>query len=129
MKNVYNGKQLAFKVSMNSIYGFTGATVGFLACKPVASTTTGIGRQMIEQTKDLVEKWYPGSTVVYGDSVTGNTPILVKIDGVVKTCRIDELAIVGWRSSFGTKKEYNTFSNDVEGFHFNSSFILEASMA
>ena len=68
MKSVYNGKQLAFKVSMNSIYGFTGALVGFLPCKPVASCTTSIGRGMIEHTKNLVEKWYPGAEVVYGDT-------------------------------------------------------------
>jgi DNA polymerase delta subunit 1 len=68
MKNVYNGKQLAFKVSMNSIYGFTGANVGFLPCKPVAKTTTGIGREMIEHTKNCVEEWYPGAEVVYGDT-------------------------------------------------------------
>lgn len=68
MQSVYNGKQLAFKVSMNSIYGFTGANVGFLPCKPVAKTTTGIGREMIEHTKNRVEEWYPGSVVVYGDT-------------------------------------------------------------
>ena len=32
---VYNGKQLAIKVSMNSIYGFTGASTGMLPCKPI----------------------------------------------------------------------------------------------
>ena len=30
MKEVYNGKQLAYKVSMNSVYGFTGAGKGIL---------------------------------------------------------------------------------------------------
>tara|TARA_B110000977_G_scaffold201886_1_gene299804 strand:- start:9167 stop:11956 length:2790 start_codon:yes stop_codon:yes gene_type:complete len=68
LKAVYNGKQLAFKVSMNSIYGFCGALVGFLPCKPVASCTTSIGRGMIDHTKRLVEEWYPGATVVYGDT-------------------------------------------------------------
>jgi DNA polymerase delta subunit 1 len=30
MKKVYNGKQLAYKISMNSVYGFTGAGKGML---------------------------------------------------------------------------------------------------
>lgn len=77
-KAVYNGKQLAFKVSMNSIYGFYGASVGAIPCKPVAACTTSIGRGMIDKTANLVMKWYPGSDVVYGDSVTGDTPILIK---------------------------------------------------
>jgi len=78
MYQVYNGKQLAFKVSMNSIYGFCGATIGALPCKQVAASTTGIGRNMIEKTKNMVEEWYPGSDVVYGDSVLPYTPVIVR---------------------------------------------------
>jgi DNA polymerase delta subunit 1 len=60
MKEVYNGKQLAYKVSMNSVYGFTGAGKGILPCVPIASTTTCKGRMMIEETKTYVEKNFPG---------------------------------------------------------------------
>ena len=35
MKEVFNGKQLAFKISMNSIYGFTGASRGILPCMAI----------------------------------------------------------------------------------------------
>lgn len=66
MKDVYNGKQLAFKVSMNSIYGFCSAFM--LPCQPISACVTTIGRNMIEHTKNLVEEWYPGSEVVYGDT-------------------------------------------------------------
>jgi len=68
MKEVYNGKQLAFKISMNSVYGFTGAGKGILPCVPIASTTTFRGRAMIEETKNYVEKNFPGSKVRYGDT-------------------------------------------------------------
>lgn len=91
MYAVYNGKQLAFKVSMNSIYGFCGASIGALPCKEVAASTTGIGRGMIEHTKNCVEEWYPGSDVVYGDSVAGDTPLLLRIEGVVRVCTIQNL--------------------------------------
>lgn len=99
MKSVYNGKQLAFKVSMNSIYGFCGATVGMLPCKPVAACTTSIGRQMIEQTKTLVEKWYPGADVVYGDSVSGDTPILIRDSGESSTARYVEISTLFGKSA------------------------------
>ena len=59
MKEVYNGKQLAYKVSMNSVYGFTGAGKGILPCVPIASTTTCRGRGMIEETKTYVEANFP----------------------------------------------------------------------
>lgn len=68
MEAVYNGKQLAYKISMNSVYGFTGATNGILPCKAIASTVTMRGRQMIEETKTYVESNFPGAKVRYGDT-------------------------------------------------------------
>ena len=68
MKEVYNGKQLAYKISMNSVYGFTGAGKGILPCVPIASTTTSKGRSMIEETKNYVEANFPGAKVRYGDT-------------------------------------------------------------
>jgi len=68
MEAVYNGQQLAYKISMNSIYGFTGASKGMLPCVPIASTVTMRGRQMIEETKNYVEEHFPGAKVRYGDT-------------------------------------------------------------
>ena len=67
-KAVLNGRQLALKVSANSVYGLTGATVGKLPCLAIASSTTSYGRQMIEKTKDEVEAKYPTAKVIYGDT-------------------------------------------------------------
>ena len=68
MEAIYNGKQLAYKISMNSIYGFTGAQKGMLPLEAIASTTTMRGRQMIEETKNYVEANFPGAKVRYGDT-------------------------------------------------------------
>lgn len=74
-KAVLNGRQLALKVSANSVYGLTGATVGKLPCLPIASSTTSYGRQMIEKTKEEVEARYTiangyshDAQVIYGDT-------------------------------------------------------------
>ncbi|KAL8934824.1 MAG: hypothetical protein Q9211_005029 [Gyalolechia sp. 1 TL-2023] len=74
-KAVLNGRQLALKISANSVYGITGATVGKLPCLPIASSTTSYGRQMIEKTKEEVEKRYTmangydhDAQVIYGDT-------------------------------------------------------------
>lgn len=74
-KAVLNGRQLALKVSANSVYGLTGATVGKLPCLAIASSTTSYGRQMIEKTKDEVEARYTiangyshDAKVIYGDT-------------------------------------------------------------
>lgn len=74
-KAVLNGRQLALKISANSVYGLTGATVGKLPCLAIASSTTSYGRQMIEKTKEEVEAKYTiangyphDATVIYGDT-------------------------------------------------------------
>ncbi|KAJ3452810.1 intein-containing DNA polymerase delta catalytic subunit precursor [Anaeramoeba flamelloides] len=84
-KSVYNARQLALKISANSVYGFTGATIGRLPCLPISSSVTSFGREMIDQTKKLVEEKYNtgngldhDSVVVYGDSVVSDTPIIIK---------------------------------------------------
>ena len=109
MKDVYNGKQLAFKVSMNSMYGFTGASKGMLPCMAIASTTTSKGRSMIEETKNYVEEHFPGAKVRYGDSVTPDSALLIRHNGIVMTTRIDALV-----STYASRSDGKEFS-DVHG--------------
>ncbi|ORY88005.1 DNA polymerase family B-domain-containing protein [Protomyces lactucae-debilis] len=74
-RGVLDGRQLALKVSANSVYGFTGATNGKLPCLPISSSTTAYGREMIEKTKEEVESKYTiangyshNAQVIYGDT-------------------------------------------------------------
>lgn len=70
-----DGRQLALKISANSVYGFTGAQVGQLPCLAISSSVTAYGRQMIELTKAKViekycreNKYEFDSDVIYGDT-------------------------------------------------------------
>lgn len=72
---VLDGRQLALKISANSVYGFTGAQIGQLPCLEIASSVTSYGREMIFQTKTLVEEKYKkengyahDAKVIYGDT-------------------------------------------------------------
>ncbi|KAH9479640.1 DNA-directed DNA polymerase delta [Psilocybe cubensis] len=74
-KAVLDGRQLALKISANSVYGFTGATIGKLPCLAISSSVTAYGRQMIEKTKQEVESEYSianghshDAEVIYGDT-------------------------------------------------------------
>lgn len=74
-KKVLDGRQLALKISANSVYGFTGATVGKLPCIEISQSVTAFGRMMIEKSKQLVESKYciangykHDSKVIYGDT-------------------------------------------------------------
>ncbi|KAL3067979.1 hypothetical protein niasHT_037969 [Heterodera trifolii] len=75
---VLNGRQLALKISANSVYGFTGASRGKLPCLEISQSVTAFGRQMIEATKQMVEESYiagavdglcpANAKVIYGDT-------------------------------------------------------------
>jgi DNA polymerase elongation subunit (family B) len=65
---VLEGQQLAYKVTANSLYGVTGASTSPLCLKDIAAATTATGRKNIMIAKNFVEKEYPGTDVVYGDT-------------------------------------------------------------
>ncbi len=75
MKAVLDGRQLALKISANSVYGFTGAQIGQLPCLEISSSVTSFGREMINTTKEKVEEHYSkengfkeDAKVIYGDT-------------------------------------------------------------
>ncbi|XP_051126650.1 DNA polymerase delta catalytic subunit [Andrographis paniculata] len=75
VRAVLDGRQLALKISANSVYGFTGATIGQLPCLEISSSVTSYGRQMIDHTKKLVEDKFTvlggyehNAEVIYGDT-------------------------------------------------------------
>lgn len=80
-KAVQNGRQLALKVSANSVYGFTGANVGQLPCLQIASSVTSYGRNLLFSTRSFVESTYTiekgykyNAEVVYGDTDSVRSP-------------------------------------------------------
>jgi len=92
IRGIMNGRQLSLKVSMNSIYGFTGVKEGKLPCRPIAETTTSLGGKMIVHCKDCMETWYPGTKVIYGDSVAPWCPVLIFQNNVIRFAPIETLA-------------------------------------
>lgn len=118
--DVLDGFQLAMKVSMNSIYGFTGANLGRLPEKRIAAATTAEGRRMIQACKEYVESNYD-CKVVYGDSVAGYTPIYLfdRKNGGVKVLNIEDLEHFiepnenenKWKYCEESDKEYIELSN------------------
>lgn len=90
-KAVLDGLQLAYKVTANSLYGQCGSKVSSICMKELAACTTATGRKMILTAKEFIEKNYPAETI-YGDSVTGYTPILIRHDKLFKMETIEELA-------------------------------------
>ena len=67
-KSVFDGRQLALKISANSIYGFTGAVKrGLYPCLGIADCTTWHARNLMTQTVAWVKEMFV-CDVVYGDT-------------------------------------------------------------
>ncbi len=96
MATVFDKRQQAIKVITNSVYGYCGA--GF--CREIAASVTAYGRLLIRETERVLEARFRRSAgypfdvrTVYGDSVTGDTPLVVRDweRGPVRTVTFDDL--------------------------------------
>jgi len=120
-KSVYNGLQLAYKVVANSIYGQLGSKTSAIRKICVAACTTAVGRRQLLFAKETVEKEF-GAEVVYGDSITGDTSVTVKVGDEIRTIDVQNLHTLEpggtWVESRG--KEFyelnNTCSYTEEGW-------------
>jgi DNA polymerase elongation subunit (family B) len=52
---IYDGLQLAYKVTANSLYGQVGAPTSPIYMKELAASTTATGRKMLELSRDFIE--------------------------------------------------------------------------
>jgi DNA polymerase elongation subunit (family B) len=121
---VLEKRQLAYKVSANSVYGAYGTRKGYLPFLPGAQCTTAMGRENIIKAGKYIQEHY-NAKLVYGDSVTGDTPILVKknlkFTTVVDITTIDKLNNGEWKPykqfKFGicglSGKEQSTFDGYI----------------
>ena len=67
LNNVLDKRQLAYKVSANSMYGAMGVKKGYLPFMPGAMVTTYMGRVNIELVAKTIPEKY-GGQLVYGDT-------------------------------------------------------------
>lgn len=54
LRAVLDGRQLAYKISANSVYGFTGAQVGKLPCLDISGVSTFINVNLLAETEFLI---------------------------------------------------------------------------
>jgi DNA polymerase elongation subunit (family B) len=86
--SVLDGLQLAYKVTCNSLYGQVGATTSPICYKELAACTTATGRRMVITARDLTLNTFVGAKLTYGDSVSGDTPLLVMKNNFINIVQI-----------------------------------------
>jgi DNA polymerase delta subunit 1 len=87
LREIQNRRQLALKVTANSLYGFTGVSNGMLPCKPIAATVTNRGRELIALTQKLVLEHVPDTKMLYGDTDSVMFLLMSKLPTVDETIR------------------------------------------
>jgi DNA polymerase elongation subunit (family B) len=106
MANVLDQRQLAYKVTANSLYGGCGAKTSSFYEKDIAACTTAMGRKLLTYGKRIIEECYTNkicetkqhglvltnAEYIYGDSVANYTPIYVKVHDKIHILTIEELA-------------------------------------
>ena len=101
----YNVEQMVYKLIANSLYGLLGLKY-FRYYNPVkAGQVTGGGREVLMKMKRYLEDVL-GVQVIYGDSVSKDSKILIRRNGVVEYVRIEEL--------FDTPPDYVDIVNGKE---------------
>jgi DNA polymerase delta subunit 1 len=88
---IYDSMQKAMKVTCNSVYGQCGSKYSPIRCLEIAACTTATGRELLMFSKNYVEDKF-GLECIYGDSVVGDTPLVVKIDGEVRVMKIKDIS-------------------------------------
>ena len=118
MKNVYNQRQLSIKIVANSLYGQTGAKTSSFYEPDIAASTTATGRKLLTYGQRVIEEVYGDAICdtkygkvmtkaeyIYGDSVTKDTPMLLrhKKTNAIQFKEIYELAGGNWIAYDGFK--------------------------
>lgn len=96
---VLDKRQLAYKVSSNSMYGVMGVQRGYLPFMPGAMCTTAMGRMNINKVAEIIPRDY-GGKLIYGDTdcVKGSTPVLVRSQGRKSYITVQELSQGDWKA-------------------------------
>ena len=71
-KSIYDGLQLAYKVTANSLYGQMGSSVSPIYMKEIAASTTSTGREMLEFARDYMENDFPNIVMSLYEAITEN---------------------------------------------------------
>ena len=123
MKNVLDKRQLAYKVTANSLYGQLGAKTSTFYEPDIAASTTATGRLLLTYAKKVVEECYADTTVdtKYGPVRTNAEYIYGDTDSVFFTFNLKEIDTL--KPIIGEKALELSIEIAKEACHMVSGFL------
>lgn len=85
MLKTWDVKQMALKLTANSMYGCLGYTKSRFYARPLAALTTSKGREILQSTKNLAESQH-ALRVIYGD--TDSVMINTNVDNILDALKM-----------------------------------------
>ena len=109
-KGVLEGLQLGYKLSANSLYGQCGAATSAIFKQDVAAATTSTGRQMLNLCSSYAKQYFD-CDIVYGDSITGDEPLILRnSEGLITIKTIESLSEI-WET-YENFKPFDTIESN-----------------
>lgn len=106
--SILNQRQLAYKVSANSMYGITGVKAGMLPFMPVAMSITYMGRENILKAAEYGKNKFNGQLIyIDTDCLLENSPVLIKHKNKIFYTTVDKLSQGDWER-INENKEIST---------------------
>ena len=68
LKEIYDGEQLAIKLTCNSLYGQLGAETSPIFMLDLAASVTATGRKLLYMARDKIQNRFEGAEALYGDT-------------------------------------------------------------
>lgn len=109
IRAILDGRQLALKITANSLYGQTGAPTSPIFMRPIAASTTKIGRQMLDFSKAFIENYF-GNFV--NSALESKKLFIEKFNDAVEKITLDRKA-----------QEYKLKNQDSKNYTNKDEFI------
>ena len=126
-KALLDAEQNAYKITANSLYGQLGSGTFKVRLQHLAASVTAYGRKQILFAQAAIQRFYgpeahdprcsaEGAKVVYGDSVLGDTPLLVRYgaSSIAQYIRIDMLSDFVFSNILCGSTQWSTWHNTKE---------------